>query len=139
MRNVGCKGELGSILGSHGSIRQHADRAVWTNGLYGDSAEDIDLTALWQDPVHHPQTALAAKLPASYVGHGMGHDGSHRFLADDFVRAVTTDRRPHNHVWAAATYCAPGIVAWESLKQDGAWLDVPDFGDPTDGRKPLDC
>ncbi len=139
MRNVGCKGELGSILGSHGSIRQHADRAVWTNGLYGDSAEDIDLTALWQDPVHHPQTALAAKLPASYAGHGMGHDGSHRFLADDFVRAVTTDRRPHNHVWAAATYCAPGIVAWESLKQDGAWLDVPDFGDPTDGRKLLDC
>lgn len=134
MRNVGCKGELGSILGTHGSIRQHSGRAVWTDGL----SEDIDLTALWQDPVHHPQTSLAAKLPASYAGQGMGHDGSHRFLADEFVRAVKTDCRPHNHVWAAATYCAPGIVAWESLKQNSAWLDVPDFGSPTDKRQPLD-
>ena len=119
-------------------FRQHADRAVWTNGLYDDSAEDIDLTALWQNQTHHPQTALAAKLPASYVGQGMGHDSSHRFLADEFVRAVTKDRRTHNHVWAAATYCAPGIVAWESLKRNGAWLDVPDFGDPSDVRQPLE-
>ena len=58
MRNVGCKGELGSILGTRGSIRQHADRAVCTNGLYDDSAEDIGLTAPWQDPAHHPQSAL---------------------------------------------------------------------------------
>ena len=138
MRNVGCKGELGSILGTRGSILQHADRAVWTNGLYHESAEDVDLTALWQDPAHHPQTALAARLPASYSGHGMGHDGSHRFLADEFVCAVSSDQRPHNHVWAAAKYCAPGIVAWESLKRDGDWLDVPDFGEPSGGRKPLE-
>lgn len=138
MRNVGCKGELGSIIGTLGSIRQHADRVVWSNGLRGEAGEDIDLTALWQDPAHHPQAALAAKLPASYGGRGLGHEGSHRFLADEFVRAVNTGRRPHNHVWAAAAYSAPGIVAWESLKRDSAWLDVPDFGAPTDGREPLD-
>jgi len=50
---------------------------------------------------------------------------------------VTTNYRPHNHTWAAAVYCAPGIVAWVSLQQDGAWLDVPDFGKPDDGRQPL--
>ena len=138
MRNVGCKGEIGSLFGTEGSIRQHDDRAVWTNGLFGDDAVDIDLTVLWQDPAHHPQTAPAARLPASYEGHGMGHYGSHRFLADEFVRAVTTNRRPHNHVWAAASYSAPGIVAWESLKQDGEWLDVPDYGSPADGRKSLE-
>lgn len=33
MRNVGCKGELGSILGTKGSIREHSGRAVWTDGL----------------------------------------------------------------------------------------------------------
>lgn len=138
MRHVGCKGELGSILGTHGSIRQHADRAVWANGLYGEVAEDIDLTELWRDPVHHPQTELASRLPSEYAGHGMGHDGSHRFLADEFVRAVAADRRPHNHVWAAAAYCAPGVVAWESLKRDGEWLRVPDYGGPDDGREPLE-
>ena len=137
MRNVGCKGELGSMMGTLGSIRQHADRAVWSNGLYGDAAEDIDLTARWQDPAHHPQTELASRLPTSYAGQGMGHDGSHRFLADEFVRAVVGDLRPHNHVWAAAAYCAPGVVAWESLKRDGEWLAVPDFGAPDDGREPL--
>lgn len=138
MRNVGCKGELASILGTLGSIRQHDDRTVWSNGLKGDDAEDIDLTALWQDPAHHPQTAPAARLPGSYDGQGMAHRGSHRFLADEFVRAVRSDRRPHNHVWAAASYCAPGIVAWESLQQEAQWMQAPDFGGPTDGREPLD-
>ena len=83
------------------------------------------------------------RLPAEYEatahsGHGGGHGGSHRFLADEFVRSVTQNKRPHNHVWLAAKYCAPGITAWESLRQDSAWLDVPDFGQPSDGREPLD-
>ena len=77
-------------------------------------------------------------LPGSYDGQGMGHRGSHRFLADEFVRSVSSDRRPHNHVWAAASYSAPGIVAWESLQREGQWMQVPDFADPTDGREPLD-
>ena len=138
MRNVGCKGELGSLFGTLGSLRQHSGGAVWTNGLHGNRAEDLDLTSLWRDPAHHPQTALAARLPASYAGQGMGHDGSHRFLADEFVRAVATNRRPHNHVWGAIKYCAPGIVAWESIQQNGAWLDVPAFGEPSDEREALD-
>ena len=137
MRNVGCKGELGSIFGTLGSMRAHEDRVVWTNGLYDQDAEDIDLTELWRDPAHHPHTLPASKLPASFAGEGMGHDGSHRFLVDEFVRAVLTDSRPHNHVWAAAAYMAPGIAAWESLKADSAWVDVPDPGEPSDRRAPL--
>jgi predicted dehydrogenase len=133
MRNVGCKGEMGSILGTRGSIRQHSGGTVWSDGL----GEHIDLTDLWRDAAHHPQTALASRLPASYRGQGMGHQGSHRFLADEFVQAVLSDRRPHNDAWMGAKYCAPGIVAWESLKQNGDWLEVPDFGEPSDGREPL--
>ena len=37
---------------------------------------------------------------------------------------------PPNHVWAAARYCAPGLVAHESAQKDGIMLDVPDFGEP---------
>lgn len=138
MRNVGCKGEFGSIMGTLGSIRTHSGGAVWTNGLYGTGALDIDLSALWKDPMHDPQEPLASKLPASFAGEGMEHEGSHRFLAEEFVRALMTNRHPHNHVWQAARYCAPGIVALESLKRNGDWLDVPDFGGPTDDKKLLE-
>ena len=135
MRNVGCRGELGSLFGTLGSLRQHSGQAVWSDGI----SPDVDLTTLWQEhPEQHPQSAAAARLPASYANQGMGHDGSHRFLADEFVRAVTQNRLPHNHVWAAAAYSAPGIVAWESLKQGSAWLPVPDFGSPCDGREHLE-
>jgi hypothetical protein len=37
---------------------------------------------------------------------------------------------PPNHVWAAARYCAPGIVAHESAKREGELMKVPDFGEP---------
>ena len=94
--------------------------------------------AQWTDAVKDPQAELAAKLPPSYEGRGMSHGGSHRFLVDEFVRAVRSDRRPHNHVWMAAMYCAPGITAWESLKRGSEWLDVPNFGEPSDGREALD-
>ena len=134
MRNVGCKGELGSILGTKGSIRQHSGAVVWTDGL----DEHVILSDVWNDPAKHPQTELASRLPASYEGQGMGHKGSHRFLADEFVRAVLSDRLPHNNVWTGAKYAVPGIVAWESMKQDGVWLRVPDLGEPNDGRAPLE-
>ena len=134
MRNVGCKGEIGSIIGTEGSIREHSGNIVWTDGL----SEQIDLSALWRNPVHHPQTGPASLLPGSLAGEGMGHQGSHRFLADEFIRAVTQNKRPHNHVWAAASYCAPGIAAWDSLRNGGEWTRVSDFGEPKDGREPLE-
>ncbi len=138
MRNVGCKGEVTSIFGTLGSLRQQLDNIEWTNGFEDEKAEDIDLTRLWQDPKLHPQAELAGRLPPELEGHGMGHFGSHRFLVDEFVRAVTTNSRPHNHVWAAVKYCAPGIVGWESIQKDSAWCPVPNFGPPTDARNPLE-
>ncbi len=137
MRNVGCKGEVTTLIGTLGSLQQQLDNIEWTNGFEDAKAEDIDLSALWQDPMHHPQRVLASRLPAELDGHGMGHFGSHRFLADEFIQSVRTGKHPDNHVWAAASYCAPGIVGWESLKQDSAWLPVPDYGPPTDDRAPL--
>jgi len=71
-----------------------------------------------------------ARLPESFSKHRNGHFGSHQFLVDDFIKAVSMDKLPPNHVWVAADYCAPGIIAHESAKKSGLLMDVPDFGSP---------
>ena len=76
------------------------------------------------------------RLPKEFVGLRNGHQGSHQFLACDFIEAVTRNRQgsggalPPNNVWAAARYCVPGIVAHESSKRGGELLEIPDFGEP---------
>jgi predicted dehydrogenase len=76
------------------------------------------------------------RLPAQFENLENGHHGSHQYLVDDFVRACLTGTLPPNHVWAAARYNLPGLVAHESAKLEGQRLDIPDLGDaPQD--KPL--
>ncbi|HLS13064.1 MAG TPA: Gfo/Idh/MocA family oxidoreductase [Beutenbergiaceae bacterium] len=76
-------------------------------------------------PVHD-----RTRLPAQFEGAPNGHEGSHHFLADDFVRALKTGTHPPVNAWAAARYTLPGIAAWESARTDGARIEVPDLGDP---------
>jgi hypothetical protein len=66
----------------------------------------------------------------TFAGVPNGHDGTHVFLVNDFVRSVKSHRLPPNHVWLAARYNAPGIVAHESCKRGGELLKIPDFGMP---------
>ncbi len=75
------------------------------------------------------------RLPREFDGLDNGHHGSHQFLADDFVRACLTGALPPNHIWAAARYNLPGLVAHESALRDGALLDVPDLGDAPAGSR----
>lgn len=70
-----------------------------------------------------------SRLPKEFDGAHNGHEGSHHFLADDFVRAVTSKTQPPVHAWRAARFTLPGVVAYESAKQGGVRLQVPDFGD----------
>ena len=70
------------------------------------------------------------QLPVEFAGVPNGHDGTHVFLVNDFVRCVLSLKLPPNHVWLAARYNAPGIVAHESAKRDGERLAIPDFGVP---------
>jgi len=70
------------------------------------------------------------RLPATFRGLPNGHYGSHQFLVDDFVKAVSWGQLPPNHAWNAARYCIPGLVAHESSKRNGEMLEIPDFGDP---------
>ncbi|GAB3795163.1 Gfo/Idh/MocA family oxidoreductase [Humibacter antri] len=74
--------------------------------------------------VHDP-----SRLPAAFHGLPSGHEGSHHFLADDFVRAVVDGTLPPVNAWVAARYTLPGIVAHQSALQGGARLPIPDFGD----------
>ncbi|GAA1603885.1 Gfo/Idh/MocA family oxidoreductase [Kribbella hippodromi] len=90
--------------------------------------EDID-PALLQSfmsrtaPVHD-----RSRLPPEFEGAPNGHEGSHHFLADDFVRAVTTRTQPPVNAWLAARFTAPGIIAHESAQRGGQRLPIPDFG-----------
>ena len=69
------------------------------------------------------------RLPKEFIGLPNGHAGSHQFLVDDFVRACAENRQPEmNHIWDAARYAIPGIIAHESAKRGGELMKVPDFG-----------
>ncbi|MEW6358594.1 MAG: Gfo/Idh/MocA family oxidoreductase [Planctomycetota bacterium] len=74
------------------------------------------------------------RLPKEFVGLKNGHEGSHQFLVVDFIEAVRANRLPPNHVWIAARYNVPGIVAHESSKRDGELLTIPDYGLPPEDR-----
>jgi predicted dehydrogenase len=82
-------------------------------------------------PVHEVD-----RLPDVYRGMPSGHEGSHHFLVDDFVRAVVDGTLPPVNAWVAARYTMPGIVAHRSALQGGERLDVRDFGDPPAAATP---
>jgi len=81
----------------------------------------------------HPR----GRLPPELNGLPNGHYGSHQFLVDDFLKGCALGKLPPNHVWQAARYCAPGIVAHESARRGGAVMEVADLGDPPAGAEVL--
>lgn len=76
-------------------------------------------------PIHD-----TSRLPESFRFLANGHSGSHQFLVDDFVRAVSEHQLPPCHAWAAARWNIPGLVAHQSACQNGTRLPVPDCGNP---------
>lgn len=75
-------------------------------------------------PVHD-----ANRLPSAFTGAPNGHEGSHHFLADDFVTAVAQGSLPPVNAWQAARYTLPGVYALESARRGGERLRIDDFGD----------
>ena len=78
----------------------------------------------------HAAVHDTARLPREFAGASNGHEGSHQFLVDDFVRAVSTRTLPPVDAWTAARFTLPGIIAHQSAMQGGERLEIPDFGDP---------
>ena len=159
-RRVGHPGAVRmSMFGTRGSFEENKAGARW---LTRDRDATVDLTDLLactgvpaaqpghegvvaglehvtsDDGTHRGASAVhpVARLPAKFAGLPNGHNGSHQFLVDDFVRACSQEKLPPNHVWAAARYTVPGIVAHDSAERHGELLDVPDFGDaPADAPR----
>jgi predicted dehydrogenase len=65
-------------------------------------------------------------LPAA-MRHNSNHDGSHTFLAHEFIQSIVEQRKPAVDVHEAVAYTAPGIVAHQSSLRDGERLKVPAF------------
>ncbi|ROS25550.1 putative dehydrogenase [Rathayibacter sp. PhB127] len=136
------------FFGTTGVFEQLVQTSVWQTGKgVEDVTEQLATTATMADddprlenvspalraafvsghaPVHEEE---AARLPGELEGAPNGHEGSHHFLVDDFVRAVSTGTLPTVNAWVAARYTLPGLVAMESARQNGARLPIPDHGD----------
>lgn len=145
-----------NLYGTQGCFEEQAGMAVWSD-LKGN-LEDVEarircggqpteahLEMLRVHPdlqgdfisdyaeIHQP---LRSRLPIEFASCRTGHEGSHQFLVDDFVTAVNNNTLPPVHVWQAARYNAPGIVAHESSLKEGEHLPIPDFGWPKDAPAP---
>jgi len=59
--------------------------------------------------------------------HKSWHDGSHTFLAHEFIQSIVENRKPAIDVYEAVAYTAPGIVAHESALRGGERLKIPRF------------
>jgi hypothetical protein len=145
-----------SIYGVLGTYQEQPGAAAW-QGLEREARENdshvrdcpgIEITE--ENLGDRPRQCLGRKflgvspvhpvdrLPGEFLGLPTGHAGSHQFLVVDFLEAVARNRLPPNHVWAAARYNAPGIVAHESARREGERLAIPDFGAPPAGWTWLD-
>ena len=134
-----------SIYGTEGCFEQQGNALFWTeldrsklelNDLLRckklDSEAKPELVGGEQDDFFSGLSDIhpIERLPREFTDQPNGHYGSHQFLVDDFVRSVVQNKLAPNHVWAAARYTVPGIIAHESAKREGELLKIPDFGDP---------
>jgi predicted dehydrogenase len=135
-----------SIFGTEGCFEEQPEGEVWVNLareitplgnlLVCSPVVEKKPKAEPEDGTQHDFNSGMApvhptwRLPAELVAKPTGHYGSHLFLVDDFVRACVTGTLPPNHVWSAARYNVPGIIAHESAKRDGELMAVPDLGSP---------
>jgi predicted dehydrogenase len=151
-RRVGWIGETNnsvhmSLFGTQGSYEEQANAKVWTSLNKAELTDLKDVLACGDIKVPEHSLGLhqalqedfykgmssvhpVDRLPASFAGKSNGHYGSHQFLVDDFIKALESNNLPPNHVWNAAKYSAPGLVAHESAYRDGEMMKIPDFGEP---------
>lgn len=116
-------GERARWFGDNGSLH------MAVNGLHGDSwlprSHELDRGERVES-IEIPQYWKSDMLPES-MRHPSGHDGSHPFLAAEFINALVADREPVIDVYESLAMTVPGIIAHQSALQDGMQLEVPSF------------
>jgi predicted dehydrogenase len=151
MRRVGYPSQIREsrfrFFGTAGSFEQLATVSLWQDkagvcdvsdqlATHGTVPEDDASLANVAPALRsafrsgHAAVHDTARLPREFAGASNGHEGSHQFLVDDFVTAVSTRTIPPVDAWTAARFTLPGIIAHQSAVQDGERLEIPDFGDP---------
>ncbi len=76
-----------------------------------------------------------ARLPKEVLdAKGNGHMGSHKFLIDDFCKAVINGTLPTVNAWLASRFTIPGLIAHQSALRGGELLEVPDYGNPPEKK-----
>jgi predicted dehydrogenase len=109
------------------------DLLATEGGQLPEGFDDVDPALMQSFASGTAKVQDRSRLPKAFDGAHNGHEGSHHFLADDFVRAVTTKTQPPINAWRAARFNLPGVIALESAQQNGTRLPIPDHGDgPTD-------
>lgn len=136
-------------FGTEGSFEQLATTTVWQNRT---GVEDISHLIDTRSSLSTDDAVLAriapalreafvsgyaeiheadrGRIPTELGSLPNGHEGSHHFLVDDFVRAVNEQTLPPVNAWQAARFTLPGVIAHESARRGGERLIIPDFGDP---------
>lgn len=141
-RRVGHTGTVRmSMFGTEGCFEHNTAGAAWVTKR--DSTRVDDLLSVTEER-QKIEAALSGgrgcyanihasekeRLPKEFYGLPNGHEGSHQFLVDDFVKACVYNKLPPVNAWAAARYTVPGIIAHESSLKGGEVLEIPDFGNP---------
>jgi predicted dehydrogenase len=133
------------FFGTEGSFEEVATAAFWyTKAGAEDVSSQVQTSASLpaDDPsLDHIAPALRDAFVSGYAPvHNIdrippelralpnGHEGSHHFLVDDFVRAVSTSTLPPVNAWTAARFTLPGVIAHESAQRGGERLPIPDLG-----------
>jgi predicted dehydrogenase len=113
-RRVGHVGReaLSRVVGTKASLEVTLKGAIWSDMKKADFVK----------------VECRPKLPDTIRKFG-GHGGSHPYLVDEFVRAISEGRQPKITAWDAARYAAIGAAAHDSALQGGKLVKVPDWGD----------
>ena len=77
---------------------------------------------------NHPEWGCADP-EASDLFKNAGHGGADFYPMYYFMDAILNDKTPPMDVYKAVETAAPAIMAYESARQNGALLEVPDFRD----------
>lgn len=156
-RRIGHPGTVRmAMFGTQGSFEHNNAGAIWVTKNRDEKQpldelltcrrasqhiqSDMDKVTA-DDGTHHSAAPIhpVHRLPAEFKGLPNGHNGSHQFLVDDFVRACLTQKTPPNNVWDAARYVIPGLIAHDSALKNGELLNIPDLGaPPTENRLEID-
>lgn len=113
----------------------HGERAQW----FGDRATlymPIDgvhgaveaIRARGHHPLVVPRYWRTSEMLPAAMRHDSGHDGSHTFLAAEFINALVEGREPEVNLQRALAMTVPGLIAHESALRDGEQLPVPRVG-----------